>query len=620
MKRHLIITLFFLFTILISSADFKVVNSNRIEFYEEGEPQDMSSGLFSAYINDGNSDYIRIKAKGGVLIDFDLDGDLDLSYGYSTSYYFKNEEGVYERVDIDNQGARGMVAGDIDNNGYPDLLKWRFQEYDAIDSLLYKNDEELYRTRMNHHLLMNSGSHEFNTLIYLQEQQLPFMHSQGLIDVDLDGDLDIVAIEKEGDEQFYIFRNDGFDEQGNIILEEVFSHVQTDGSTSRTLAIVDYDNDGDQDVYIPRKYGINWLFENQTLSGTYDNVVYNPNPSHLFTEVAINKNVADDSFGDLRSMGYGAAWGDYDNDNDYDLYLSNWGINRLFRNDNGSFTDVTSTYNVYSDSLSNGASWGDFNNDGYIDLWAGNIRIRDDVFINSGESEWSNQESPQFLTATQDIIAGDFDNDGWLDAFTPGLQMINPPYGPKYTSLMYKNVSYDSVASNYNWIKINLEGSKNSITNNGWSEKSNKSAIGARVILTMTDGSIQSREIIAGKGHGSMDALELHYGLGNNNIQTLTVRWPSKDVLTNQQKVTIYDGPFELNRSYKIVEDLGFVGLKGDMNLDSQVNILDVMALINYVLEGEGIEPEIFWSVDMNYSDDLNILDITKLVYFVLFH
>jgi len=620
MKRHLIITLFFLFTILISSADFKVVNSNRVEFYEEGEAQDMSSGLFSAYINDGNSDYIRIKAKGGVLIDFDLDGDLDLSYGYSTSYYFKNEEGVYERVDIDNQGARGMVAGDIDNNGYPDLLKWRFQEYDAIDSLLYKNDEELYRTRMNHHLLMNSGSHEFNTLIYLQEQQLPFMHSQGLIDVDLDGDLDIVAIEKEGDEQFYIFRNDGFDEQGNIILEEVFSHVQTDGSTSRTLAIVDYDNDGDQDVYIPRKYGINWLFENQTLSGTYDNVVYNPNPSHLFTEVAINKNVADDSFGDLRSMGYGAAWGDYDNDNDYDLYLSNWGINRLFRNDNGSFTDVTSTYNVYSDSLSNGASWGDFNNDGYIDLWAGNIRIRDDVFINSGESEWSNQESPQFLTATQDIIAGDFDNDGWLDAFTPGLQMINPPYGPKYTSLMYKNVSYDSVASNYNWIKINLEGSKNSITNNGWSEKSNKSAIGARVILTMTDGSIQSREIIAGKGHGSMDALELHYGLGNNNIQTLTVRWPSKDVLTNQQKVAIYDGPFELNRSYKIVEDLGFVGLKGDMNLDSQVNILDVMTLINYVLEGEEIEPEIFWSVDMNYSDDLNILDITKLVYFVLFH
>ena len=63
MKQYLIITFFISFTIIISSADFKVVNSNRVEFYEEGEPQDMSSGLFSAYINDGNSDYSRIKAK-----------------------------------------------------------------------------------------------------------------------------------------------------------------------------------------------------------------------------------------------------------------------------------------------------------------------------------------------------------------------------------------------------------------------------------------------------------------------------------------------------------------------------------------------------------------------------
>ena len=613
----------FLLTIsLVSgSAYFIVVNSNRVEFYEQGEPQDMSSGLYSSYINDGNSDYNRIKAKGGVLADFDLDGDLDLAYGYSSSYYFKNENGVYERVEIDNQGSRGMVAGDLDNNGYPDLLKWRFQEYDAIDSLLYYNDDNIYRTRMSHQLLMNNGAHEFNTLIYLQEQQLPFLHSQGLVDVDLDGDLDIVAIEKEGDEQFYIFRNDGFDQNGNIILEEIFSYIQTDGSTSRTLAIVDYDNDGDQDVYIPRKYGINWLFENQTLTGTYDNVVYNDSPTPLFIEVALAKNVDDDSFGELRSMGYGAAWGDYDNDNDFDLYLSNWGINRLFENDGNTFIDVTSTYNVYSDSLSNGASWGDFNNDGLIDLWAGNIRIRDDIYINQGESEWNNSDSPEFLTATQDILAGDYNNDGLLDAFTPGLQMINPPYGPKYTSLMYKNITTDSTLENYNWIKINLEGSKNSITNEGWTTQSNKSAIGARVVLTMMDGSIQSREIIAGKGHGSMDALELHYGLGYSNyIENIIVRWPSKDIETGQQKVEVYNGPFEANKIYKIVEDLGFVGLKGDMNIDSQVNILDVMILINQVLEDNDIDVEIFWAADMNYSNDLNILDITKLVYFVLFH
>jgi len=615
------------FFLLASEAFFIVTNSNRGEFFAEGEPQNMSSGLYSSYIHEDNHDYSKIKAKGGLLIDFDLDGDLDLTYGYSSSYYFKNEDGIYEDItesySIDSQGSRGMVAGDIDNNGYPDILKWRFQEYDPIDSLLYQESMSDYR-RMPHHLLMNYGAHEFSTLQYLNEENLPFLHSQGLIDIDLDGDLDIVAIEKVGDEQFYAFRNNGFDENGEIILEEIYSHFQVDGSSSRTLAIADYDNDGDQDVYIPRKYGINWLFENQTLTGSYGNVVYNPNPNPQFIEVALSNNIQDDSFEDLGSMGYGAAWGDYDNDNDFDLYLSNWGINRLFRNDGDGFSDVTDIYNVYSDSLSNGAAWGDFNNDGTLDLWAGNIRNRDDVFLNSGDMEWSNDYSPIFLTATQDIIAADYNDDGWLDAFTPGLQMASPaPHGAKFTSLLYKNITPDSTISveDYNWIKINLEGSSDTVSNEGWSNKSNKSAIGARVIVTLFEGSIQSREIISGKGHGSMDALELHYGLGYaSQIQNIIVRWPSKDPDIDQQKVITYDGPFEVNQTYRIVEDLGFVGLKGDGNTDNNIDILDIMFLIDLVLNDYEIEPNIYWAMDLNYSSDINVLDVTKLVYFILFH
>ena len=613
------------FFLIASEVFFVVTNSNRAEFYAEGEPQNMSSGLYSAYIHSDNLDYRKIKAKGGLLIDFDLDGDLDLTYGYSDSYYFKNNNGVYEDITesylIDTQGSRGMVAGDIDNNGYPDILKWRFQEYDPIDSILYQGGFNNYQ-RMPHHLLMNSGSHEFTTIEYLNEENLPFLHSQGLMDVDLDGDLDIIAIEKEGAEQFYVFRNNGINEDGSPILEEIFSYLQTDSSTSRTLAIVDYDNDGDQDVFIARKYGINWLFENQTLIGSYDNVVYNSNPNPQFIEVAVNRNVQDDSFENLGSMGYGAAWGDYDNDNDFDLYLSNWGINKLFRNDGNSFSDVTDIYHVYSDSLSNGAAWGDFNNDGRLDLWAANIRSNDDLYMNDGVIEWGNEYSPNFLTATQDIITGDYNNDGWLDAFTPGLEMVNPPHeGPKYSSLLYKNITPDSIGGYYNWIKINLEGAKNNITNEGWSSKSNKSAIGARVVVTLFEGSIQSREITAGKGHGSMDALELHYGLGYaTQIQNIIVRWPSRDELTDQQKVITYEGPFSVNETYRIVEDLGFVGAKGDSNEDVSVDILDIMSLITIILNDYEIEPRIHWAMDMNYSDDLNVLDVTKLVYFILFH
>ena len=55
------------------------------------DPQDMSSGLFSAFVHPLNNDYSRMKAKGGTFADFDLDGDLDLFYGYTQSHYFENK-------------------------------------------------------------------------------------------------------------------------------------------------------------------------------------------------------------------------------------------------------------------------------------------------------------------------------------------------------------------------------------------------------------------------------------------------------------------------------------------------------------------------------------------------
>ena len=66
------------FLLMASEVYFVVTNSNRGEFYAEGEPQNMSSGLYSSYIHSDNLDYRKIKAKGGLLVDFDLDGDLDI--------------------------------------------------------------------------------------------------------------------------------------------------------------------------------------------------------------------------------------------------------------------------------------------------------------------------------------------------------------------------------------------------------------------------------------------------------------------------------------------------------------------------------------------------------------
>lgn len=578
------------------------------------DPQDMSSGLFSAFVHPLNNDYSRMKAKGGTFADFDLDGDLDLFYGYTQSHYFENKGTHFveltDDINLNDAGIRGVVVGDIDNNGYPDILKWRYY----------------FDTDRSHFALLNFGNHYFETVRYLDSELMENLHSQGFIDVDLDGDLDIVAVEKEGDSQFYCYINQGLDEDGNPIFELGYQFDRDDDdSSSRTLAIADYDGDGDQDIFVPRKLGSNWLFENQYIINGIDDPIYQSDPSEMFIEKSSQLSLDDSEIEIEGSTGYGAAWGDYDNDSDFDLYLSNWGKNRLYRNDGGEFTNVAEIYNLESDSLSNGAGWGDFNNDGLIDLWAANFKREDDIYINNGDDVWDNSVNPMFMSATQDVVAADYNNDGMLDMFTPGLQMAHG-HGPdgegyKYTSLLFENISLDSIPNNYSWIKLDLEGSQYGFSNNGWSTKSNKSAIGAKVIIETNLGNY-FREIIAGKGHGSMDPLQLHFGLGNSSyINNIIISWPSLDTLTNKHKVTTIVGPIDVNKSYRIVEDIGFVSNKGDVTSDEYVNVVDVVQIVHEILFNHyNFQANAFWAADLDYSNEINVLDITKLVEFILNH
>ena len=578
------------------------------DYYNEPPSQNMNSGLFNAFVHPFNSESDNIKAKGGTFADFDLDGDLDLYYGYTSSYFMENNNGIYSDIteinNINSAGARGIVVGDIDNNGYPDILKWRY----------------FFDNNHSHFLLMNRGNNIFETKRYLDANEMIHLHSQGLIDVDLDGDLDLVAIEKENDSQFHIYINQGIDNDGTVIFENIFNFSRSDNiSSSRALAIADFDNDGDQDIFVPRKMDKNWLFVNQTITKYGTEYIYNANPTELFIESSSLYGVDDFESNSEGSTGYGAAWGDYDNDDDFDLYLTNWGKNRLYENDNNQFINKAIEYNLESDSLSNGAGWGDFNNDGYIDLWSNNFKREDDLFINpNSNTSWDNSSNPMFLSATQDVIPVDYNNDGQLDMFTPGLliahgQEVDAP-GYKYTSLLYKNISNDSTNAFNNWINLTLEGGKNDISNNGWTTQANHSAIGARAIMHTTNNNI-SREIIGGKGHGSMDPLRLHFGLGNNSqINGLTIKWPSLDTLTNSPKIEYFEGPIDANSNYRIVEDIGFVGLKGDANYDGSVNISDIVTIVYAILLDENSSPLFIWTGDLDYSNDLNVIDITMLI------
>ena len=391
--RLLFVTVFLSLACLLAyEVYFLVSNSNRSEVFPDQDmpAQDNSSGLFSSYIGE-NSNYLEMKAKSAIMVDLDRDNDLDLYYGFSKSYFFENDNGFFTEMtdiyNIESSGSTGLVTGDMDNNGYPDILKWRFTPSTSTSL------EDSYNTEFDnspHQVIMNQGNHNYQTKEYLPSYLVPFIHSQGFIDADLDGDLDVVIIEDKFFNQFHLFLNDGFNNQGEPILRNAFIQSRMDTSSSRTLSIVDYDNDGDQDVYIPRKLGINWMFENQTLIRNGNEIIYNENPSPFFVEVALQRGIDDIDASPTGSTGYGAAWGDFDNDNNFDLYLSNWGDNVLFKNNSGqTFTNLSSEVSLESDSLSNGSAWGDFNNDGYPDLFLGNA-VQSELYKNNGNGTFSN--------------------------------------------------------------------------------------------------------------------------------------------------------------------------------------------------------------------------------------
>jgi len=134
--------------------------------------------------------------------------------------------------------------------------------------------------------------------------------------------------------------------------------LETPGSG---VALLDYDNDGWLDIYLLNGSTFDALRGKEAPPSA---MLLHNNHDGTFTDVTRRAGVANNRWG------FGVAVGDFDNDGWPDIYVSNFGKNRLYHNNHdGTFTDIAEKAGVALGGWSAGATWGDYDRDGFLDLF-----------------------------------------------------------------------------------------------------------------------------------------------------------------------------------------------------------------------------------------------------------
>jgi FG-GAP-like repeat/ASPIC and UnbV len=242
-------------------------------------------------------------------------------------------------------------------------------------------------------------------------------------DFDGDGDPDLVVGFAPGPQSVLrLYRND----VGRFVDVTVDAGVGRDSGAVRQLSWIDYDGDGDVDLFVAFRDRANALFRNDR--GT-------------FTDVAADVGLAD------KRRSVGAVWFDYDEDGDLDLYVANMDgdANALYRNDGGHFTDVAAERGVaWGGRTPNDSTNGtvrpcaaDVNNDGHLDLLTANYG-RNGLFLNRGSGQFADSSAAWWMDTDSRYDAcalADFDNDGRIDMYVNGTVTG----GVSYRDYLYRN-------------------------------------------------------------------------------------------------------------------------------------------------------------------------------------
>ena len=132
-------------------------------------------------------------------------------------------------------------------------------------------------------------------------------------------------------------------------------------ATGSGAALWDFDNDGYIDIYLVNGSTLDRLERGAAAPSA---ALFRNNGDGTFTDVTVEHGVANERWGQ------GVCVGDFDNDGFEDLYVTNFGKNRLYRGDKrGRFRDVAEEAGVAGDGWSTGCAFGDYDGDGWLDLF-----------------------------------------------------------------------------------------------------------------------------------------------------------------------------------------------------------------------------------------------------------
>ncbi len=289
-------------------------------------------------------------------------------------------EGVYHQMNIQNTPNWSIAAGDIDGNGYTDLV---FGNGSRVSFCMANDDGTAYT----------------------EDPRPEYIFSQRstMADIDNDGHLDAFVCHDV--DQSHPYRNDG---NGYLVLDQ--SLITTLDVGGNYAAIwCDYDNDWDIDLYITKCRGGASVGDPQRI-----NLLYRNNGDGTFTEVGAEANMND---GD---QSWTTVFEDFDNDGDFDAFTVNhaWANRLMENNGDGTFTDIIAGSGINASDL---GAWncdaGDFDNNGYIDIFS---EMADELWMNNGDGTFS----PINLNFDSGGI-GDFNNDGFLDVINGNNLWVN---------------------------------------------------------------------------------------------------------------------------------------------------------------------------------------------------